>query len=227
MSWKELTEVARRLEFVKLALKDQQPMARLCRRFGLSRKSGYKWMRRFEEEGTCGLRDRTRRPHRSPQQTASRWLVRIRRVRRQHRRWGSRKLRARLRKQYSGQRPPSARTIGNWLKRMKLNVRGRRRSRRGPQFRPKELTQARWSNHVWTVDFKGWFRTQDGRRVDPLTVRDMFSRYVLTIRLLANQKESRCDGNSGGCLENMVIRRSSEWTMGVRLHRRVQPGFRS
>lgn len=189
MSWKELTEVARRLEFVKLAMKAQQTMSRLCRKFGLSRKSGYKWKRRFEEEGARGLRDRTRRPHRSPQQTATGWLTRIRRVRRQHRRWGSRKLRARMRKQYSGQGLPSARTIGNWLKRMKLNVRGRRRSRRGPQFKPKGLTKARWSNHVWTVDFKGWFRTQDGRRVDPLTVRDMFSRYVLRIRLLADQKE--------------------------------------
>lgn len=188
MSWKELTEVARRLEFVKLALQAQQTMSRLCRRFGWSRKSGYKWKRRFEEEGARGLRDRTRRPHRSPQQTAAGWLTRIRRLRRQHRSWGSRKLRARLGKQYPGQGPPSARTIGHWLRRMKLNVRGRRRSRRGPQIQPKGLTQARRSNQVWTVDFKGWFRTQDGRRVDPLTVRDMFSRYVLTIRLLADQK---------------------------------------
>jgi transposase InsO family protein len=77
---------------------------------------------------------------------------------------------------------------------MKLNVRGRRRSRRGPQLQPAGLTKPRWSNHVWTVDFKGWYRTQDGRRVDPLTVRDMFSRYVLRIRLLADQKERAVRG---------------------------------
>jgi transposase InsO family protein len=92
-----------------------------------------------------------------------------------------------LRKEYPRQQAPAARTIGKWLKRMKLNRRGRRRSRRGPQLSRKVLTLATRSNRVWTVDFKGWFRTQDGQRVEPLTVRDLFSRYLLTVRLLKNQ----------------------------------------
>lgn len=188
MSWKELSLMARRLQFVKLALKAQQSMSRLCRLFGFSRKRGYKWKTRFEQEGRRGLRDRTRRPHGSPQRTAFQWLTRIRQLRRRHRSWGSRKLWARLRKDYRGQTPPSARTIGQWLQRMKLSRRGRRRTRRGPQLRAPALTKARWSNHVWTVDFKGWFRTQDGGRVEPLTVRDWFSRFVLSIRLLPHQR---------------------------------------
>jgi len=191
MSWKEISSVVRRLRFVKLALKAQQSMSQLCRIFGYSRKSGYKWKRRFEQEGAGGLRDRARRPHQSPRQTPAEWLLRIRRLRRRHRSWGSRKLAARLRQEYPRQGAPSARTVGKWLKRMKLARRTRRRSPRGPQLSRSGLTQACRSNHVWTVDFKGWFRTQDGQRVEPLTVRDLFSRYLLIICLLRDQSWKR------------------------------------
>jgi putative transposase len=191
MSWKEVSVVVRRLAFVKLALKAQQSMSQLCRLFGFSRKMGYKWKARFEQEGSCGLRDRGRRPHGSPRRMAPKWLTRIRRLRRKHRSWGSRKLGARLRREYPGQAIPCAQTIFKWLKRMKLNRRGCRRSRVGPALRPKGLTIARRSNQVWTVDFKGWFRTQDGQRVEPLTVRDMFSRYLLAARLLEVQSWTR------------------------------------
>src|SRR5437867_4029830 len=187
MLLKELSAFARRLKFAKLALRAQQSMSQLCRLFGFSRKSGYKWKARFELEGPCGLRERSRRPDGSPRRTSLEWLRRIRRLRRRHRSWGSRKLAARLRKEYPRQKAPCARTIGKWLKRLKLNRRGRRRSWRGPHLRRQALTVATRSNQVWTVDFKGWFRTQDGQRVEPLTVRDLFSRYLLSVRLLKNQ----------------------------------------
>lgn len=176
-----------RLRFVKLAVKAQKSMAVLCREFGLSRRVGYKWKKRFERDGLRGLRDGSRRPKRCPRQISAQWLRRIRRLRRRHRSWGSRKLAARLRREHPGRKCPSARTIGKWLKRLGLNRHSRRRTRRGPPVKRPPLTMARRSNHVWTVDFKGWFRTQDGRRVEPLTVRDLFSRKVLTIRLLKDQ----------------------------------------
>lgn len=188
MSWKALTQVARRLQFVKLALKAQQSMSRLCRLFRISRKCGYKWKDRFEQEGRPGLLDRPRRPQCSPERTSHEWLKRIRRMRRRHRSWGSRKLRARLLREYKGQEVPAVRTIGRWLHRMKLSRRLRRRTRRGPQLKLGQLTGAGRSNQVWTVDFKGWFRTQDGQRVEPLTVRDLYSRYLLSIRLLPDQR---------------------------------------
>ena len=187
MSWKEIACVVRRLRFVKLALKAQQSMSQLCRAFGISRKTGYQWKDRFEREGRSGLRDRSSRPHRSPKQTSSVWVSRIRQMRRRHRSRGSRKLAVRLRQAYGTQRAPAARTVGDWLKRMKLSRGGRRRSRRGPALTRNPLTVATQNNQVWTVDFKGWFRTQDGRRVEPLTVRDLFSRYVLIVRLLSDQ----------------------------------------
>ena len=188
MSWKELSCVVRRLQFVKLVLKAQQSMSQLCRRFGMSRKSGYKWIRRFEREGPRGLRNRTCQPHHSPRRISSVWLKRIRGLRRQRRSWGSRKLAAWLGKEYPGQAVPSARTIGKWLRRMKLSRRQRRRNPPGPQLRPRGLSVAGRSNQVWTVDFKGWFRTGNGQRVEPLTVRDAFSRYLLRVRLLPDQR---------------------------------------
>jgi putative transposase len=179
--------VVRRLRFVKLALQAQQSVAQLCRVYGFSRRSGYKWKRRFEREGLRGLRDRPRRPRRSPRRISPKWLVRMRRLRRRHRSWGARKLAVALRRQFRDRGAPAARTIGRWLRRMKLNRRPSLRRWRGPQLRRGSLTVANRSNDVWTVDFKGWFRTQDGRRVEPLTVRDLFSRYLLEVRLLPDQ----------------------------------------
>src|SRR6266496_3665631 len=164
MTWKKLSVVVRRLQLVKLALKNQESLSQVCRRFGMSRKSGYKWLARFQREGLPGLRDRECRPHRSPRQISSEWVGRIRRLRRRYKSWGSRKLAARLGKEYRGQAVPCARTIGNWLRRLKLSRRARRRSPAGPQLRRGSLTVARRSNHVWTVDFKGWFRTGDDPR---------------------------------------------------------------
>ncbi len=162
-------------------------MSQLCRRFGMSRKSGYKWKGRFEREGPSGLRDRACHPHQSPRRISPQWLSRIRRLRRKRRSWGSRKLGAHLRREYPTQGAPCARTIGKWLTRLKLSRRQRRRSPRGPQLKRGALTISRRSNQVWTVDFKGWFRTADGQRVEPLTVRDLFSRYLLSVRLLQTQ----------------------------------------
>jgi transposase InsO family protein len=83
---------------------------------------------------------------------------------------------------------PAVRTIARCLERLSLVKRRRRRSPKGPSLPQPPLTQPRRSNAVWTVDFKGWFCTGDGQRVDPLTVRDLFSRYILGITLLRDQQ---------------------------------------
>jgi transposase InsO family protein len=96
-------------------------------------------------------------------------------------------LAACLGRQYPRQVVPCARTIGKWLKRMKLSRCGPRRRPHGPYLIRSALTVPKHSNQVWTVDFKGWFRTQDGQRVEPLTVRDLFSRFLLGVVLLPDQ----------------------------------------
>lgn len=180
--------VAKRLKFVKLAFQAQRSISQLCRVFRISRKTGYQWKERFEREGRRGLFQRSARPHRSPRQTSAVWVKRIRQLRRRHRSWGSRKLAARLRHVYGAKGAPAARTVGGWLKRLGLQRARRRRARRGPELRRVRLTRAVRNNQVWTVDFKGWFRTGDGQRIEPLTVRDLFSRYLLAVCLLNDQR---------------------------------------
>lgn len=189
MSWHNGSLVGVRERFVLEALRKRGSFIDLCQRFDVARCTGYKWLRRFRCEGRLGLRDRSRRPHRSSCQLALRWRQAIRQLRRRHPSWGPRKLRARLRHLHPRVHLPAARTIGRWLRRMGLVCPGRRHQRHGPRLSIPKRKVARRPNDIWTIDFKGWFRTGDGCRVEPLTVRDLKSRFVLDVRLLPNQSD--------------------------------------
>jgi putative transposase len=189
MSWPTGSLLWTRERFVLAALAKQKPFAQVCHEFQITRPTGYKWLRRFRRAGRDGLRDRSRRPHHSPQQLAPRWWLALRQLRRCHPTWGPRKLRARLRQLHPRVRLPAARTLGRWLHRLQLVPRKPRHQRRGPQLPPRTRTVPARPNDVWTIDFKGWYRTGDGTRVEPLTVRDLKSRFLLDIRLLPNQSE--------------------------------------
>ncbi len=189
MPWKTSSLLQARQRFVQAALRGVHSVAQLCPRFGISRKTGFKWLKRFRCGGGPGLHDRSRRPRRSPQRTPVRWLKAITQTRRKHPRWGGKKIYACLRRQHPRARLPKTRTITDWLRRLHLAGPRRLWARPGPQVSRPALTNATTPNHVWTVDFKGWFRTRDGQRVDPLTVRDLFSRFILGIRLLPHRHE--------------------------------------
>ncbi len=188
MPWKIISLVQGRSRLVKLMLQAQTPVAALCRQLGISRKTAYKWKARFLRLGGRGLRDRPRRPKPSPRRAGRGWMRRVRRLRRRHPRWGAKKIRAVLRRRSRRSRVPSVRTIGRWLQRLGLTRPRRRRPPAGPVVVRPPLTVARRSNQVWTVDFKGWWRTGAGQRVEPLTVRDLFSRYLLAVWLLPDQQ---------------------------------------
>jgi len=187
MPWKIKCLIGERKRFVKLALAAQQPLAQLCRSFGISRSVAYKWIGRFCQDGARGLRDRPRAPQHSPRRTKERWLKAIRQVRRRRPYWGAKKIQAMLRRRWRNG-VPAVRTIGKWLRRMKLTQPMRRRSPKGPLVLRSALRVPQRANQVWTADFKGWFRTANKVRVEPLTVRDLYSRYVLEVRLLADQR---------------------------------------
>ena len=192
MPWKFKCVVGERLRLVNLALKAHEPIAQLSRVFGLSRPTIYKWIERFGEGGRRALRDGARRPRRSPSRTTGRWVAAIRRWRRRRPHWGAKKIGAKLRQRYARLEVPAVRTIARWLKKLKLVSRRRpRRSPQGPLVVTGPLSLPRRASEVWTVDFKGWFRTGDGQRVEPLTVRDLFSRYGLSVRLLPDQSWRR------------------------------------
>jgi transposase InsO family protein len=186
MPWKEHTVVRERLRLVEALLQGQKPVSQWCRTFGVSRRTAYKWKARFLEEGRRGLEDRPRRPHGMPRRWPDKWSRRIRRIHRRHPSWGPKKLRAWFVQQ--GGRSPCARTIARRMKQMGLSRVARRRPRKAGVRVHRRLTTAHRPHQVWTVDFKGWFRTGNGERVEPLTVRDLFSRYVLLVRLLPDQR---------------------------------------
>ena len=191
MPWKTKSLEEQRWELVRLVRGGKLSFSEVCRRLGISRKTGYKWWRRFSQAGLRGLRDRPHLTVRIEGRPAKVWLKRIRERRRRYPHWGARKLRHLLCRRYGRHRVPSVAAISRWLKRWRLVAVRRRRARRGPLVVRPALRVARRPNEVWTVDFKGWFRTGDGTKVEPLTVRDLASRYGLGVRLLAGQDVER------------------------------------
>jgi transposase InsO family protein len=187
MPWKIEDETEQRWRFLRDWLRRKATVAALSRQHGISRKTAYKWLARFKAEGRRGLGDRSRRAHRVHNRPVPRWLARIRRWRARHPRWGARKLHWVLRRRFGGKGVPSAAAIGRWLKQWQLSRPRRRAAHRGPIVERPPLTIARRPNHVWSVDFKGWFRTADGTKIAPLTVRDMATRYLLALPLLRRE----------------------------------------
>jgi transposase InsO family protein len=174
-----------RLGFARAYASGVWTMTELCDQYAVSRKTGYKWVARYEADGRAGLVDRSRRPHVSPTATDPAIVARLLAARRRHPTWSARKLLAVLR----GDDPAAAwpaRSTGCALLKAHGLVRSRRRRTRGraphaplgPMTRP---------NEVWTTDFKGEFRTGDGRYCYPLTLRDGFSRYVLRCAALTRK----------------------------------------
>jgi len=188
MPWKTVSLVQARQQLVEAMLARHQSLQVVARRFGISRKTAYKWLDRFRRGGRSGLGDRSRRPHRFARQLDPGRIGLIVRWRRRRPFWGAKKLYQQLRR--SGLAClPCVRTVERWLKRRGWVRPRRHRARRGPALPLPGLTQPQRPNQVWTVDFKGWFRTGDGVRQEPLTVRDLFSRYGLCVRLLPNQED--------------------------------------
>jgi len=169
-----------RTRFVAQWLEGGESMAELCRRHGISRTAGYKWTARYEREGPAGLEDRSRARLTQPHAVPDKVVEAILSARAAHPTWGPAKLLAWL----AAHRPrlplPSCSTAGDILRRHGLTVPRRRARRATPSSQP--LAHADAPGAVWCVDFKGWFRTGDGVRCDPLTLTDACSRYLLRCR---------------------------------------------
>lgn len=157
-------------------------MATLCREFGISRKTGYKLLARYEESGPEGLFDRASVPATIPHRTSPETARIILKARRAHPTWGPRKLRAWLLQREPGLRLPAPSTIGDLLKREGL-VEPRKRRRVVPNHGA-GLRRADAPNDVWCADFKGEFSLRNGRMCYPLTITDRFSRMILACEAL-------------------------------------------
>ena len=157
----------------------------LCRQFGISAKTGYKWKARFLSEGRSGLQDADRKPHSSPKALGEEEIFRIVRLRQEHRFWGPRKLREVYQRSWGA--APSESSFKRVLSRCALSEPRRPRMSREKGGRISTGRKATYCNEVWSVDFKGWWHDAAGRS-NPLTVRDEFSRCVLCLQHLPDGK---------------------------------------
>ena len=171
----------RRIELIK-DWKDGQSITALAENYGVSRKTIYKWIERQANEGSAGLADRSRAPHTSPQSLSQEMIASILQVR-QKWGWGPRKLQVKLLADWPAEQIPAASTIAEVLRSRGLSHQRKRRVRT-PSY-GEAFAAVEQPNQTWCADFKGWFRTGNGKRCDPLTISDAHSRYLLCCQIAA------------------------------------------
>ena len=177
MPWNRTDPEKERMAFVVQYQLGHRSMTELCRAFGISRKTGYERLARVSVEGPDGCKDRSRAPHRHGRAVSEEVRDKVVQLRLAHPYWGPRKIYAHLRELAPQRAWPAASTMGAILVQEGL-VRARRRRRATPPY-TQPFQGCQGPNDVWCADFKGWFRTGDGVRCDPLTITDAFSRMLL------------------------------------------------
>ncbi len=176
MPWKASSSMDERVRFIARYNEEDTSLAELCRQFGISRKTAYKWLERYAQEGPEGLRARRSIAHVFPHATPAELVEMLVELRKNYPTWGPKKLRAKLINQ-GVERVPAVSTIGELLKKHGL-IRPRRRRVYPPRM-PTNLVEAKAPNDTWCVDFKGHFALGDKTRCHPLTLSDCATRYLL------------------------------------------------
>jgi len=189
MPWKVSGVVDKRRQFVEQWLTENWTMTELCAQHGISRQAGYNTLARYQRAGWAGLEARKRAPQRHPNQTPREIEQQIVELRHQHMRWGPRKLKVVLQRRQPEQSWPAASTMGELLRREGLVIARTKRRRVDPYTTP--FAAAHHPNRVWCGDFKGWSRTQDGTRIDPLTISDACTRYLLRCQAVEKTDTAR------------------------------------
>jgi transposase InsO family protein len=190
MPWQERSKMSLKLEFVKLADHEEANMSALCRRFDISRPTGYKWLERYREEGPEGLAERSRRPDHSPNKTPGPIAEAVCAVRETHPTWGGSKIRNRLLHQteagtlsFRPEKVPAASTCQAILERNGLVDPDPETRHTGFERFEREAP-----NELWQMDFKGHFPTTGGADCHPLTIVDDHSRFALALEACSNER---------------------------------------
>jgi putative transposase len=176
MAWENFKVEQQRLQAVKAYMAGTTSMTDICRMYGISRKTGYKWCERFLAHGEAGLKDLSKTPHKLPHCYMEGQINRAIDIKLKHRTWGPKKVLAKLKTLYPMENWPCPTRLYEIFKSYHL-VTKRRFKGRVPATAPLgDLTDC---NNTWAVDLKGWFLTGDGRKCEPLTITDCFSRYLI------------------------------------------------
>ena len=189
MAWKERSRMDNRMLLIGEYLKGETPMTQLCREFGISRKTAYKWVGRYSADGPAALGDRSRAPHSHPSRVEPAVVEALVQARRAHAHWGARKILAWLARKEPELTLPVASTVSEVFAKYGLS-RARHARRRTPPYTD-PFGEADTANRIWCADFKGDFKTGDHRRCHPLTVTDAFSRMLLRCTALKSTKTIR------------------------------------
>ncbi len=185
MPWRTTSAMDERCRFILEAENDWGHFTELCARYGISRKTGYKWWERYKQGGMASLKDQSRAPKIHPNEVSEETKQEILDARRAHATWGPKKLRVLL-QQVDGERSwPALSTIGEILKSSGLSISRKRRRHATPSTQP--FADCNEANRTWCADYKGWFTTGDGNRCFPLTITDGFSRYLLRCQIVEAQ----------------------------------------
>jgi putative transposase len=186
MVWKERSRMDERMLLIGKYLKGERAMTDLCAEFGVSRKTAYKWVARYNEDGPAGLADRSRAPLSHPARLDPVVVETVLEARRAHPHWGARKVLAWLARRHPDFRAPAASTVGAIFAKYGLSRTRQARRRTPPYTDP--FSEATTPNQLWCADFKGDFQTGDGKRCYPLTLTDACSRMLLRCTALRSTK---------------------------------------
>jgi transposase InsO family protein len=184
MAWRETNVFEERNRFITGYHCYGWTMTELCKAFGVSRKTGYKILNRYQQEGICGLYDRSSLPQHRPNATKQHIVDLLIDAKGRHPTWGPNKLVPWLKKHYPGECFPAISTAGDILKRHGLVKPRRLRRRCAPASQP--FRSAGEPNDVWCGDFKGWFRVKNGKKCEPFTLTDACTRYLLECQAVSN-----------------------------------------
>ena len=182
MPWRETNAMKQRKEFVEKLLSRRWTMTELCQRYGVSRVTGNKWWKRFKECGYPGLKELSRAPRSCPHRTKREIEEALVAARKQYPKWGPVTLLEVVQREHSDWKLPAPSTAGEIFKRNDLIKPRKRRAR--PRHPGRPYVEITCPNDVWGADFKGEFKTKDGRYCYPLTVTDGCSRFLLGCKSL-------------------------------------------
>lgn len=177
MAWRVSNVKDQRKQFIQKCLLNEQTISDICKKYNISRQTGYKWLKRYAQEGEHGLESRSSARHNQDNRTKIRLEEKILAVKDKYPTWGSKKIFAYLSRREPKESWPSRTTIGKILKRNGLVTSRKKRKRYPPKTDP--LSHCEKPNDVWCIDFKGSWMTKDNVKCDPLTVTDADSRYIL------------------------------------------------
>lgn len=183
MPWKETNVMNLRQQFVLKAIEKNQTFQALCTEYGISTKTGYKWKERFLAEGLSGLKDLSRRPIKCPTRLSEDIICEIIKIKNMKKHWGPKKIWVLYGKNHPGERIPARSSVERILQRAGF-VQPKRRIHHVIPERLQTRKRPEAPNDLWTVDFKGWWYTPEKEKCEPLTVRDEYSKYILSIEIL-------------------------------------------